>query len=292
LNDTIPEKINNQYYFDKSDNSIVYYNKKKDGFYSCWKLDDFKDKIYTISLSLDKKIIYGCLSDKKIVKFFYFDEKEFSIENQEIIDNEDINSHFNKCIQLTEKYLAKADNKYIKIWKNSDKEQLEIEKKIDINTKTSDLLLVNVEYFISSQPNKKAITIININNFEISNIILNVDCIDYSQNSLFSLQNFVIINCIKVIQLLFKNTREITQNIQDFDNEFLDYKELYVYNNRLYILENCSSIIKLSIFEFNNGLLEKIQEYEKTYIVDKNVKILVMNEEQIFILGKEIYILK
>ena len=35
LNGTIPEKINNEYYFDKSDNSIVYYNKNKDGFYSC-----------------------------------------------------------------------------------------------------------------------------------------------------------------------------------------------------------------------------------------------------------------
>ena len=74
--------------------------------------------------------------------------------------------------------------------------------------------------------------------------------------------------------------------------KFLDYKEIYVYNNRLYILENCSSVIKLCLFEFKDGLLEKIQEYEKTYIVDKNVKILVMNEEQIFILGKEIYILK
>ena len=111
LNGTIPEKINNQYFFNKSDNSIVYYIKRNDKFFYRWKLNDFKDKIYTISLSLDKQLIYGCLSDKKIVKFFYFDENEFSIENQEIIDNEDINSHFNKCIQLTEKYLATADNK-------------------------------------------------------------------------------------------------------------------------------------------------------------------------------------
>ena len=77
------------------------------------------------------------------------------IKNQVIIDNEDINSHFNKCIQLTEKFIATADNKKIKIWKNSDKEQLEIEKKIEINSKTSDLLLVNDVYFISSQPDKK-----------------------------------------------------------------------------------------------------------------------------------------
>jgi len=290
LNDTIPEKINNQYYFDKSDNSIANYDKNKEGFYTCWELKDFKDKIYSISLSLDKKIIYGCLNDKKIVKFFYFDEKEFSIKNQEITDKEDITSHFNKCIQLTEKYLATADNKFIKIWKNNNKEQLEVEKKIDIKTKTSDLLLVNDEYFISSQPDKKTIIIININTFEILNTILNVDCID-SLNSLFNLQNFVIINCIKGIQLLFKETREITQNIEDFDNESKN-KELYVYNNRLYILDNYSSNIKLSLFELNDGLLEKIQEYEKTKIEDNNLKIMVMNEEQICLLGKKMHILK
>ena len=163
-------------------------------------------------------------------------------------------------------------------------------KKIVIKSKTSDLLLVNDEYFISSQPDKKTIIIININTFEILNTILNVDCID-SLNSLFNLQNFVIINCIKGIQLLFKETREITQNIENFDNESKN-KELYVYNNRLYILDNYSSNIKLSLFELNDGLLEKIQEYEKTKIEDNNLKIMVMNEEQICLLGKKMHILK
>ena len=112
--------------------------------------------------------------------------------------------------------------------------------------------------------------------FEISNIILNIDCIA-SQNSLFSFQNFIIINCLKGIQLLFKDTREITQNIQDFyDN--LKKKDLFVYNNRLYILEEYEyscyySNITLSIFEFCDGLLEKIQEFEKIKIDDCNLKI-------------------
>ena len=232
---TKPEKINNKYYFDKSNNSIKKYNKNKDKFINCWKLNDFKDKIYTISLSLDKKIIYACLKDKKIKKFFYFDEKKIFMQNKEIIDEEDIDSHFNKCIQLTDKYLASADNNSIKIWKNNNKEQFEIEKKVSIGAKSSDLILINDEYFISSQPEEKTITIININTFEISNTILNIDCID-SQNSFFNLHNFVVINCLKGIQLLFKETREITQNIQDFDDE-LKNKDLYVYNNRLYILE-------------------------------------------------------
>jgi len=213
LEDTIPEKINNKYFFDKSLNSIGCYNTNKNDFNFYWKLNDFKEAIYTISLSLDKKIIYACLKNKKIVKFLYFDEKEFLIKNQEIIDSEDKDSHFNKCIQLTDKYLATADNKNIKIWKNDNKEQLEKEKTIVGDTNTSDLLLVNDEYFITSQPNKKTITVININTFEISNTILNVDCID-SQNSLFSLQNFVIINGEEDIQLLLKKTIEITQIIK------------------------------------------------------------------------------
>ena len=90
---------------------------------------------------------------------------------------------------------------------------------------------------------------------------------------------------------MFKETREITQNIENFNNELIN-KDIYVYNNRLYILENYSSNIKISLFELNNGLLEKIQEYEKTKIDDKNLKIMVMNEEQIFLFGKRMHILK
>jgi len=162
------------------------------------------------------------------------------------------------------------------------------------------LLLVNNEYFISSQPYKKTIIIININTFEISKTISNVDSID-SQNSLLSLQNFTIINCKKGIQLLFKETKEIIQNIQILENDSWK-KELYVYNNRLYVLQdlkkykgndNYLHIIKISIFEFFEGLLEKIQEYEEFQIDDdnNNLKFIVMNDEQIFLLGKNKYIL-
>ena len=297
LEDKIPEKINNKYFFDKSLNSIGNYNINKNDFNFYWKLNDFKETIYTISLSLDKKIIYACLKNKKIVKFFYFDEKEFLIKNQEIIDTEDKDSHFNKCIQLTDKYIATADNNNIKIWKNTNNEQLEKEKTIGIDSKTSDLLLVNNEYFISSQPNKKTITVINKNTFEISKTILNVDSID-SQNSLLSLENFIIVNCGGGIQLLFKKTIEITQNIPNYDNDF-NKKELYVYKNKLYILKqykeyssSYTSYIKLSKYEFIEGLLEMILEYEKTKIDDYNLKIMVMNDDQIFLLGKKIYMIK
>ena len=296
----IPEKINNQFYFDKSYSSIINYTKYNNEFSYCFKLNDFNEKIYTISLSLDKNIIYACLNDKKVVKF-YFNSKEmqFSKINQGIIDNEDKYSYFNKCIQLTEKYLATADNNCIKIWKNSNKEQLEIEIKIDVGSKTSDLILVDDEYFISSQPKIKTIIIINIKTFEISKTISNVDCID-SQNSLLSLQNFIIINCVKGIQLLFKETKEIIQNIQIFEND-LRNKELYAYNNKLYILQEFQEYrnrshslkIKISIFEFFKGLLEKIQEYEELQIEDdNNLKFIVMNDEQFLLLGKYGYILE
>ena len=100
---------------------------------------------------------------------------------------------------------------------------------------------------------------------------------------------------IITLKVIFKETREITQNIQDFDDD-LKKKDLYIYNNRLYILEEyeCSyysSNIKLSIFEFCDGLLEKIQEYDKIKIDEKNLKIMVMNDEQIFLLGENMNIL-
>jgi hypothetical protein len=111
-----------------------------------------------------------------------------------------------------------------------------------------------------------------------------------------SLQNFVIINCEEGIQLLFKKTIEITQNIKNYDNDFKN-KELYVYDNKLYILKQYKeysyspSYIKISKFEFVEGLLEMIHEYEKTKIDDYNLKIMVMNDDQIFLLGKKIYML-
>jgi len=291
-----PELINNKYFFFKINNSFANYDKNENIFKLYWKSNGFKEAIYNLSLSLDKKIIYACLNNKKIVKFFYLNEKEFSIKKQEIFFSEYLNSHFNKCIQLIDKYLATADDSYIIIWKDTNKELLEIERQITIATKTSDLILVNNEYIISSQHDNKTIIIININTFKISKIISNIDCID-SQNSLFNFQDYVIINCVKDIQILFKETKEITQNIQNFDNE-LTNKDIYVYNNKLYILheyKKCeyynSSEIRISVFELFDEFWEKVQEYEKTQINDYNLKIIVMNDEQIFLLGKKICML-
>ena len=113
-----------------------------------------------------------------------------------------------------------------------------------------------------------------------------------------SLENFIIVNCGGGIQLLFKKTIEITQNIPNYDNDF-NKKELYVYKNKLYILKqykeyssSYTSYIKLSKYEFIEGLLEMILEYEKTKIDDYNLKIMVMNDDQIFLLGKKIYMIK
>ena len=77
LNHSIIEKINNKYFYDTSNSEIIYYNKKKNKFIKYFKLNNFKEKVYTISLSLDKKIIYACLNDKKIVKFFFLLKRIF-----------------------------------------------------------------------------------------------------------------------------------------------------------------------------------------------------------------------
>jgi hypothetical protein len=85
LQEIIPEKLNNQFYFDKSNSSIINYNKYNNEFTCCLKFNDFKEEIYTISLSLDRKIIIACVNDKKVVKFFFnSEEMKFSKINQEI----------------------------------------------------------------------------------------------------------------------------------------------------------------------------------------------------------------
>ena len=302
---SIIEKINDKYYFDSSINGILFYDKNKDKFFYEKKLDNFEENIYSISLSFDEIHLYACLKDKKIVKIFNLGNLLFmdiSINNKEIVEDIFGNFHFNKCIQITDNYLTTADDFNIKIWENNNyKDKIEIIKIIGINSKISDLLYVNYKYFISSQPKIHTINVININSLEIEKTIFNIDCID-SPTSLFILEDYIIINCEKGIKLMNENTIEIIQFIPYICDDNIINKKLYTYNEKLYILEikekklrnlfSMSLKIKLNIYRFFDGLLEKIKEYEPDEINEEDLNMIVMEGGDIFLSGKNMYILK
>ena len=161
------EKINRNFYFEFYNKEKMYlssYNKEKDMIYYSDILF-LGENIYSVSVSKNSNQIYICLLDRKIVKIidYNLDAKKLEINKNEIIDNNNLSSHFNKCIQITKVLFATADDNMIIIWnKTKGYKQL---KTNNMHTKTSNLLLFNNKYFISSQPNNNTINIINIKNF-------------------------------------------------------------------------------------------------------------------------------
>ena len=151
------EKIKDIYYLDYIEKKIrlCYYNKPDNSLYhNTNSIIEFKESIYSISISTIEDKICICLLNNKNVKIIDYDidDKSFELNNEEIKDNSESNiNHFYKCIQITKINFITSDDKYIKIWSNNSNNYLEI-KKIKLNTKTYDLLLINNEYFISSQP--------------------------------------------------------------------------------------------------------------------------------------------
>ena len=126
---------------------------------------------------------------------------EESIE--EINDEDESNIHFNKCIEITTGCLATSDNDMINIWiKNDDfANSYTSISTLMVNTATYDLLLLNNESFISSQPNERTITFIEIKSLSTGSSLTNIDCIK-SINSLFLFRNYILVNCIKGIALI------------------------------------------------------------------------------------------
>ena len=181
----IIEKINNTYYFEflKNENKIYIskYDKKSDQIKFLFE-STFNENIFSVSISQENNQIYICLLNKKIVKIIDYDlnKKEFINNNNAINDINDTLLHFNKCINISNGLLATADNKNITLWgkTNNISNNYNKIKVIQIYGKTSDLLLVDNEYIISSQPDINTITLIDIKSLETIKYIPNIDYFD------------------------------------------------------------------------------------------------------------------
>ena len=232
--DGIIEKIDNNFYFDNTytENGIYLCSYDKNSEDICYRSSTFNDNIYSVSISKEKNKIYACLSNKKIVTIIDYDlDKEEFTNIQNIIDDtNDSLLHFNKCINISNGLLATSDDKNIIIWKkikNGINNYSNI-RNIEIYGKTNDLLFTNDEYFVSSQPDMKTITLININNLNPEKYIPNIDCID-SLNCFIKLKDYIIINCKRGIALLLIKTKEIIQYIEN-SNGITENKQICLDN--------------------------------------------------------------
>jgi hypothetical protein len=261
---------------------------------------DFLQRIYSTTLSLQKNRIYATLTNSRKVVIFNLDLENELMERSEdeIKDNED-GGRFNKCIEISDEHIATADTNSIIIWQKFNKEYINI-KKIYLDTETYDLLLINNEYFVSTQANQKTLTFIDIPNMKEDKIITNIDCME-DNNCLFLFKNYIIANCKEGIALIILETKEIIQYIQNFDYD-LSYKRLSIYNNDndciLYILNRLESDydkqkFNIKIMKLEDDQLKLIGRYKETEIDEQGkIQIITLNKNTTLIVGKKIYIQK
>ena len=299
--------LNDNYFFCNSDKNksvdISYYCIEDNQIYSNSTID-FKEKIYSVSFSPEKNNIYACLYNQRVVKIFNLNTKnKLKLCEEEIKDIKLFSSHFNKCIFLTNDYVATSDNYNINIWKKNYNNKINYysnRSEIDLNTPTYDLLLVDNEYFISSQGNLKTITFLDIKNFKIQKTLSKIDSIK-SFNCLFLIKNYIIINCYHNLKVIYTKTKELIQVIE-IPYELGNYK-ICVGNNNIYLLGYINknlSVLKKELIDNSFILTEeyKIIETDNNFfneessIISSNNLNIIYNNGFIIILGKSFYLLK
>lgn len=214
---------------------------------------EFKDKIYSITSSNDKNKIFICLLRQKKVKILNCNLRKLEIElsDEFILDsNYNDKNHFNKCMQISNEYLATSDNTKISIWSRvnnylTNKGEFINVLNINLNTPILEMLYVNNEYFISCEHRNQSISFINIKKLEREKIIKDDKFLfDDPKNCLLSLDKYIVVNCPTGIVLIYIKTKEIVQFI---DNQ---------YKNKFICLNNNDSFYIISLF--NNNVKEDI----------------------------------
>ena len=303
----IIEKINNTSYFEAG-TGLLYlnkFNKEEDDYTYIEKFcPEFKEEIYSVSVSQIKRQIYACLLNKKTVKIFDYDfeTQEIKINEYEItgINYNNSSDHFNKCIYIGNENYATADYNYVIIWEQQKEGKFFILNTINIGAKTSDLLSPCDKYFISNQPYDNTITIFNLNSSTqkknvisniINTIIPGIDSID-SNNSLLKLDKYIIINCNNGIALFYINTKEIVQYIKN-NKRITQNKKIFIdINENVCILNKNNSknnSYTLEKFKMKDGSLEPFESYEEINIDEKGTKIISLYKKILLLCENNIY---
>ena len=309
LNYQLVERINNNFFifydFDRALH-LSYYDEPKNTIFSSNRIE-LNFYIYSISLStIENKIFICLLYDKKIKQIDYNLEKKVMILNQkEIVYNSITNiNHFYKCIQLSTKLIATSDDNNIIIWLDNVNNFLQ-KMIISLNANIFDLLLIDNNNFISSQTDKKSLTIYNIYNLKEVKKIKNIDCINNS-NSLFKIGGkYIIINCHNGIGLLLIKTKEIVQYFQKYSfvnrqkitcddegniyilniEEFKNNSNSLLANNFNY---NCRTQIIVANIVDNSIMIFK--EYEKFDFNENKLEITCLNKRNLILWGRNSYL--
>ena len=299
------ERINNCYieYSESKYLDICYYEKDEDEIFSALgenKRMKFLEEIYSITNSTIENKILLCLLNKKNVKILDYNiyEDIFDINKNEIIDNSITRiNQFYKCIQINKNNFLTSDSDFIKLWSDHT-DHFEKANQIEINALTLDLLLVNEEYFISSQPNVKTLTLYNKDNLEQIKIIPDIDCLD-SNHSLFKNKNeYILVNCYKGIGLFLIKTKELIQYFECFDSNNIkiscdDKNNIYIISQTMNTtLFSRSYSIKMSIANIIDNEIVFIKEYDEIETKKENLNITCLNDNIVLLWNNDSFICK
>ena len=139
---------------------------------------------------------------------------------------------------------------------------------------------------------EKVITFFDYTNLSLIRNITNIDFID-TQDIFFLFQDFIITNFKPGILLISAKTKQIIQFIENFGS-IPNTKEIYCDNEEsLYISYKIGvSFMRIIKLKMNNGAFEKDKEYAEIETNEKEPKIFGINDEDIIIWGKAVYLLK
>ena len=262
----------------------------------------FKEKIYSFSKSTIENKVFACLLNSRIVKIFNYNIRESTLElSKSEINNVNFfnNGHFNKCIQININNYITSDDQSIIIWQNNNGIFIQLQT-LSIFAKTLDILLANEDYFISSQPENKQLTLTDIKNYTEIKKISNIDCID-STKCLFKIKDeYIIICCKKGFGLFLIKTKEIIQYIEYYDSYYNriscdDNNNIYILNqkrnnnNNFY---NSSNEIKIMIAKVIDNEIVFIKEINNLFSHEDQLEITSSSENIILLWKNNVYYIK
>ena len=263
---------------------------------------DFNDDIESVTCSINKDKIYVCLSNKKIIKIFNCDliNEIMELNNNEIKGENILNDKYLKCIELPNNILAAIEDEeqVISLWNLDNYSNI---KKIIINETIGDILLINSDYFISSQPNAKTLIFHNINNLNNDKIINNINSCE-SIHCLSSNKNYILVCCKEGISIISIKNKELIQYYDtsrdyyysfdrciriDEDNDiYYLYSDSSSYNDATYIYLD---ILKLKEEKLIKVVKTKSRLNHKNR--DKNMNIFILNKNKnYFIIEGRIFV--
>ena len=303
LSDGILFKINDEHFFSYSYNTdevkIVKINPRNNFFTHLEKTQiDFRRKINSASLSHINNKIFACLRNIKAIKIFNFNLENNLMEEslEEIVDTSGDSGRFNKCLEIEDGLIIGADSfNNLILWKETETNKYTTHRRLTVNSEIFDLLLINDDILVASQPLDNSITFYKTDLTKVKTIE-NLDII-VSNDNLFLCKEYILVNCKKGIAVISIKTKELVQYIEnDVDNIVENSKGLFVSNDNIYILnkkENDYSnkqIVCIKVLTIDNNVIKLVDEIKETEIQENgNMKIMVMGNNNIILWGNKVH---